>query len=92
LGPSISNEYLKEDEFEKAGVHLAQAVAADPDYSAAWKLYGKALAGLGRHKAALDAFDRGIEVAEHKGDIQAAKEMKVFRKRVVKAMPDSDLA
>jgi Tfp pilus assembly protein PilF len=87
---SLGAEYLKEDAFEQAVAHLALAVATDPGYSAAWKLYGKALAGLGRHKAALDAFDRGIAVAEHKGDVQAAKEMKVFRKRVVKTMPDDD--
>lgn len=86
---SLGAEYVKIEAFERASVHLAEAVAMDREYSAAWKLYGKALAGLGRHTAALDAFDLGIEVAQRKGDIQAAKEMKVFRKRVIKAMEES---
>jgi hypothetical protein len=58
----------------------------NPDYSAAWKLYGKALAGAGRYGDSVDALDRGIAVAEAKGDMQAVKEMRVFRKRSEKAL------
>jgi len=83
---SLGNEYLKVDEADKAVVHLAEAVRLDPAYSAAWKLYGKALAALGRHAEAVAAFDQGIATAESKGDVQAAKEMRVFRKRSEKAM------
>ena len=83
---SLGNEYLKLEETTTAIEHLARAVELDPEYSAAWKLYGKALAAVGRHQAALDAFDRGITAAETKGDVQAAKEMRVFRKRVDKAL------
>jgi tetratricopeptide (TPR) repeat protein len=79
---SLGGEYLKADDLEQALLHLAEAVCLDPGYSAAWKLYGKTLSALGRHAEAIEAFDRGIEVAESKGDIQAAKEMRVFRKRV----------
>lgn len=64
--------------------HLAQAVAQNPDYSAAWKAYGKVLVEAGHHEDAAAAFERGIAVAERKGDIQAAKEMKVFLKRIKK--------
>ncbi|RMD69724.1 MAG: tetratricopeptide repeat protein, partial [Gammaproteobacteria bacterium] len=67
---------------EKAALHLAQAVARDPGYSAAWKLYGKALSELGRTEEAKEAYRRGIEAAERKGDVQAAKEMRVFLKRL----------
>jgi hypothetical protein len=35
---------------------------------------------------AVVAFDRGIEVAQAKGDAQAAKEMQVFRKRALSAL------
>ena len=83
---SLGNEYLKVDEAEKAVAHLAEAVRLDPAYSAAWKLYGKALAALGCHADAVAAFDRGITTAESKGDVQAAKEMRVFRKRSEKAL------
>lgn len=79
----LGNEYLKAGTNDRAVEHLAEAVRQDPGYSAAWKLYGKALTAANRHQEALAAFDRGIETAEAKGDIQAAKEMRVFRKRVV---------
>lgn len=85
---SLGNEHLKAEHFAEAATHLAEAVRLDPGYSAAWKLYGKALAGTGRHGEALEAFDRGIEAAEAKGDIQAAKEMRVFRKRSEKALAE----
>jgi tetratricopeptide (TPR) repeat protein len=87
----LGNEYLKAERHDKAIEHLAMAVEQDPGYSAAWKLYGKALAAAARHKDALAAFDRGIETATVKGDIQAAKEMRVFRKRAEKAIAESGI-
>lgn len=83
---SLGAECLKEDDMAQAIVHFARALELDPDYSAAWKGYAKSLATAGRHRDALVAFDSGIAVAERKGDIQAAKEMKVFRKRTAKAL------
>jgi predicted Zn-dependent protease len=83
---SLGNEYLKADDPARAVDHLAEAVRLDPAYSAAWKLYGKALSALGRHAEAISAFDQGIATAESKGDVQAAKEMRVFRKRAEKAL------
>ncbi len=82
----LGNEYLKAEQNEQATLHLAEAVRQDPGYSAAWKLFGKALTATGRHQEAVAAFDKGIETAEAKGDIQAAKEMRVFRKRAEKAV------
>jgi Tfp pilus assembly protein PilF len=82
----LGNEYLKAEDPGRAATHLAEAVRQDPTHSAAWKLYGKALAALGRHAEAIGAFDQGIAVAECKGDIQAAKEMRVFRKRAEKVL------
>ena len=79
---SLGNEYLKADDAAKAADHLAEAVRLDPGYSAAWKLYGKALEAAGDTGAAIDAYERGIEVAEGKGDKQAAREMTVFLKRL----------
>ena len=64
--------------------HLERAVAHDPGYSAAWKAYGRALAETGRAEEAIEAYRRGVEAAESKGDIQAAKEMRVFRRRLEK--------
>lgn len=79
---SLGSEYLKCADFEAAATHLAAAVARDPGYSAAWKVLGNALARSGRNDEALAAFHRGIEVAERKGDKQAAREMAVFARRL----------
>ena len=65
--------------------HLERAVAHDPGYSAAWKAYGRALGETGRADDAIEAFRRGIEAAKSKGDIQAAKEMRVFLRRLEKS-------
>jgi len=79
---SLGSEYLKAGDAAAACTHLARTLEHDPEYSAAWKLYGKALADAGRPTEALAAYRRGIEVAEKKGDKQAAKEMQVFARRI----------
>jgi predicted Zn-dependent protease len=80
----LANEYLKLGKLEVAIGHLRRCVAHDPKYSAAWKRLGKALADTGRTADAVAAYESGIQAAEEKGDIQAAKEMKVFLKRLQK--------
>jgi len=81
---SLGNAYLA-DHAEIAAEHLERAVALDPAYSAAWKLLGRALASCDRIESARQAYSTGIETAERRGDIQAAKEMRVFLKRLEKA-------
>jgi Flp pilus assembly protein TadD len=83
---SLGSEYLKCADFEAAAAHLGAAVEKDPGYSAAWKLLGRALAENGREEEALASYRRGIEVAEKKGDKQAAKEMTVFARRLEKSI------
>jgi predicted Zn-dependent protease len=79
---SLGNEYLKANEPARAAEHLARAVAQDPQYTAAWKLYGKALLAAGRDVDALAAWREGIVVAHARGDKQAEKEMTVFARRL----------
>jgi len=81
---SLGNEYLKAEDPAHAAEHLARAVAQDPRYTAAWKLYGKALAASGRPDEALAAYREGIAVAHARGDKQAEKEMTVFARRIEK--------
>lgn len=81
---ALGEEYLTRAEHTVAADHLAEAVRLDPGYSAAWKLYGKALAGADRIEEAKAAYAQGVRVAEAKGDLQAAKEMKVFLRRLEK--------
>jgi Tfp pilus assembly protein PilF len=83
---SLGNEYLKLEQAETAAHHLRAAVAHDPGYSAAWKILGKALGEAGQLTEALAAYRSGIDVAEKKGDKQAAKEMTVFAKRIEKRL------
>lgn len=78
---SLGNAYLKSAP-AKAAQHLSRAVELDPDYSAAWKLLGKALTADDRPDEARAAYARGIVAAEENGDIQAAKEMRVFLRRL----------
>jgi predicted Zn-dependent protease len=83
---SLGNEFLKAADPASACEHLARAVALDPAYTAAWKLYGKALAAAGRDAEALAAYRRGIDVAHAKGDRQAEKEMSVFARRLERSL------
>lgn len=68
----------------EAIIHLKAALEYDIKYSAAWKLLGKALAANGDKEQAIACYEEGIAIAEQKGDIQAAKEMRVFLKRLQK--------
>lgn len=79
---SLGNAYLA-TEPETATKHLRHALEHDPNYSAAWKILGKALTLSGEEKAAIEAYQQGIEIAESNGDKQAAKEMQVFLKRLL---------
>jgi predicted Zn-dependent protease len=79
---SLGSALLKDGDAAGAVEHLAEALRQDPGYSAAWKLYGKALHAVGDTQAAAGAFEQGIMVAESKGDKQAAKEMAVFLRRL----------
>ena len=81
---SLGGEYLKRGEYAKASAHLQQAVMFDPQYSAAWKLLGRAAAANREIDLAREAYNKGIASAELKGDKQAAKEMRVFLRRLEK--------
>jgi len=80
----LGQAYLNEKQYDKAAKHLHQATLQDPNYSAAWKLLGKAYAKQDDTKHAIASYQAGIDVAEQKGDKQAAKEMQVFLKRLLK--------
>lgn len=79
---SLGNEYLKAGAPSEAAKCFRAAVDRDGKYSAAWKSLGKALLESGDTAGAAEAYHQGIMIAEEKGDIQAAKEMKVFLRRL----------
>jgi predicted Zn-dependent protease len=73
---------LKEGSLDDAVRHLQEALRQDDKHTASWKSYAKALAEFGQVDDARAAYEKGIAVAESNGDIQAAREMKVFLKRL----------
>ena len=86
---SIGNEYAKVRDWTSAAEALANAVALDAQFTAAWKLYARALQEIGRPHDALAAYRTGIDVAKRKGDKQAEKEMVVFARRIERALASS---
>ena len=88
---SLGNAWLPLDA-ARAARYYRDAVERDAAYSAAWKGLGRALAAAGQPREAAEAWRQGIAVAEQRGDLQAAKEMKVFLRRVEKSLaaPDAD--
>ena len=79
---ALASRYLDAGDTAASVRHAQAAVRLDPEYSAAWKALGGALAATGRKAEALAAYERGAKVAERRGDQQAAKEMRVFSKRL----------
>ena len=82
---SLGNALLAHGDAVGAVVALREALEFDPQYSAAWKTLGNALAKGGDTSAAIETYERGIAVAQARGDVQAAKEMTVFLNRLRKA-------
>ena len=80
----LGQALLKQGDLTEAITHLNKALEFDSEYSAALKLLGKAYAENNQREESIDTYTRGIEIAERKGDIQAAKEMNVFLKRLLK--------
>ena len=79
---SLGNEYLKAGEPMTAAEHFRAAVEGDPGYSAAWKLLGRALKEGGRTDEALAAWQAGLATARDRGDLQVARELEVFIRRL----------
>ena len=81
---SLGLEHVKAGRLAPAIERFREALERDALYSAAWRALGKALEEHGQAEAALEAFRRGVEAAQKRGDKQAAKEMIVFARRLEK--------
>lgn len=79
---ALATRYLADNDIERALEHAKFAVRLDADYSAAWKLLGRVSVAAGLSEQAVSAYETGIGVAERRGDQQAAREMRVFLKRL----------
>lgn len=80
----LAQALIKSNAFNEAIEHLLKALEFDAEHSAAFKLLAKAYAQAEQDELAIETYEKGIAIAERKGDIQAAKEMKVFLKRLKK--------
>ena len=81
---SLGNALFAEGEAQAAAIEFRAAIGFDAQYSAAWKMLGTALAKSDQANAAIEAWEQGAAVANQRGDIQAAKEMQVFQRRLRK--------
>jgi predicted Zn-dependent protease len=81
---ALASRYLAAGDAAAAARHAEAAVALDAQYSAGWKVLGQAKAAAGDRAGAVEAYERGIEIADARGDRQAAKEMQVFLRRLRK--------
>lgn len=78
----LGSEYLRRGEYPEAAAAFRRTLELKPDYSAAHRELGKALEKLGQRPAALEAYRKGREVAQQKGDLQTAREIEIFLKRL----------
>ncbi len=81
---SLGNALLAEGDALAAATEFRAAISFDTQFSAAWKMLGTALADSDQVNAANEAWEQGIVVASQRGDIQAAREMHVFQRRLRK--------
>lgn len=82
---ALGTALLDAGDADGAATQLRAALDFDANYAAAWKLLGNACLAHGDAPAAAAAWQRGIAVAEAGGDVQAAKEMRVFARRIAPA-------
>ncbi|NCO20081.1 MAG: tetratricopeptide repeat protein [Gammaproteobacteria bacterium] len=73
---------LTRGDLQLAIKHLLRAVEHDPEQSIAWQWLGKARLQGDDSEGAADAWRRGIEAAERRGDKQAEKVMRVWLRRL----------
>lgn len=79
---SLASALLTEGQADQAIAQYRRALDFDRDYSAAWKLLGKALLDTGDAEAATHAWQQGMAAAARRGDKQAEREMRVFLRRL----------
>jgi len=78
----LGKELLSADLPNEAAEQLAEAIRLAPDHTASYRELGNALASAGRMSEAEVAYTTGLNVADSTGDLQTAKEIKVFLGRL----------
>ncbi|MDE0757271.1 MAG: hypothetical protein OSB45_03850 [Pseudomonadales bacterium] len=78
----LGSAYFTAGNNDKAVEHLRCCIAQDDNYTAAFKLLGKALYRQQQWHAAAEVFKRGCCRAAQNGDKQAEKEIRVFIEKI----------
>lgn len=86
---SLGSACLDDGDLLAAITHLSAAVEQNPRYSAAWRRLGDACVRAGSVDRAAEVYGRGIAVATAAGDLQAAREMTVFLRRIRRGREDA---
>ena len=81
---SLGLEYLKARRNPEAEREFREVIQLKPDYSAAYRELGKVLTALERFSDAKNIYEKGLDVACQKGDLQTKKEIEVFLTRIAK--------
>lgn len=85
---NLGVELDRAGEAAAAAEALRRAVALNPNYTAAFRDLGRVLAKRGLRDEALEAYREGLRSAERTGEIQTAKEIRVFLRRMGAAQPE----
>jgi len=71
----LGSAHMQLEDYAAAVPFLETAIAASPDYSAAWLNLGKCQEFLGDVNGAAETYRRGIEAAGRQGDFMPLREM-----------------
>ncbi len=78
----LGQEYMQGGVYPEAIVAFANAVRCNPNYSAAYRFLGECFEKSNQPHQAKEVYAKGIPIAEAQGDLEAARAMTVFLKRV----------
>ncbi len=83
---ALGRALLELGRHEEAQEPLRRAIALQPGYSAAWRDLGRALLASGEAAEAARVLESALPEADRSGDLQTAREMRVFLRRAQTAL------
>jgi uncharacterized protein HemY len=89
---SLAQICLREGEWTAVRDHAGACLGHNPEQVVAYKLLGKALEALDDAPGALAAYRDGIARARAGGQVQTAREMEVFLRRLDARTPPAPMA
>lgn len=78
----LGSAYFNQHRFDLAVPHLERCLELDENYTAAYKLLGRALTELGQPDRAREIFNVGLAKSGLTGDKQTEREIGVFLKKL----------